>query len=149
MEEINQIIEVLMNTPKLALWSLVVWCLFVLSKLASVVYAIKAVAVLAINKWHASRMKTLENRSAEIELEVAKANIAAKEEDLRTQRQIQAYSLEKNDLLKLKKAISANMIGDGDLDLIRELFSAMKKTTYIHESDIRGAIDLINKSKNN
>lgn len=62
MEQIQELFEILKSTPEMALYGLLIWCLYILLKLASVVYALKVVSQLAINKWHDYKVKALSNK---------------------------------------------------------------------------------------
>lgn len=62
MEQIQELFEILKSTPQMAIYGLLIWCLYILLKLASVVYALKVVFQLAINKWHDYKVKSLANK---------------------------------------------------------------------------------------
>lgn len=62
MEQIQQLLDLLKETPEMALWGLAIYCLFVLIKLASWVYAIKIVAQQFIRRYFNWKEKSLNNK---------------------------------------------------------------------------------------
>lgn len=65
MEQIQELFEILKETPQMALWGLTIYVLFVLAKLASWIYALKAVVTLFINKYFENQKKKLDQSSAD------------------------------------------------------------------------------------
>ena len=51
MEQIQQLLDLLKETPEMALWGLVIWCLFILLKLSSWILALKIVAQQFIKRY--------------------------------------------------------------------------------------------------
>jgi len=64
MEQITQLFEILKQTPQLAIWGLVIWCLFVLAKIASWVGAITIILRLLITRYFNAREEELKQTRA-------------------------------------------------------------------------------------
>ena len=62
MEQIQELLEILKQTPEMALWVLSLYFLFILLKLASWVYALKVVAQQFIKRYFNYRDKSLSNK---------------------------------------------------------------------------------------
>lgn len=45
MEQIKELLEILKSTPEMGLWALAIWCMFILLKMASWIYALKVVII--------------------------------------------------------------------------------------------------------
>lgn len=62
MEQIQELLNILKETPQMALWGITIYFLFILLKLASWVYALKVVAQQFIKRLFNYKDKSLSNR---------------------------------------------------------------------------------------
>lgn len=62
MEQIQELLNILKETPEMALWGITIYFLFILIKLASWVYAIKVVAQQFIKRFFNYKDKSLSNK---------------------------------------------------------------------------------------
>jgi len=140
MEQIQELFEILKSTPEMALWGLLIWCLYILAKLASVVWALKVVFQLAINKWHDFKIKTIALETSKTDL--LNSENALKNKELHFDFKLKQIKLSEEyaDIKKLAKYFNKNKISDVEMDELRLLFDAIKSTTYIHQSDIDKAV---------
>ena len=140
MEQFKEIIEILKQTPEMALWGLAIWCLYIILKLASVVYAVKIVFQLAINKWHDYKVKKIQAEKKDSEL-------SFKDELLEFQREKMSFSLESGKISRIAKRFDRMSVSDVDIEDLIKLLDAIKSTSYIHQSDIDKAIKAIEEKK--
>ena len=133
MEQIKQLLDLLAETPQMALWGLGIWCLYILAKLASVVYAIKVIFQLAINKWHDYKIKKLELKSVLANVENEKIKLEQEQTRFR-------HDKEFADIKKLAKRFDKLKISNVEMDELCKLLDAVKSTNYIHQSDIDKAV---------
>lgn len=148
MDQIKELFEILKSTPEMALYGLLIWCLYILLKLSSVVYAIKAVIQLAINKWHNVQLskieleKTKENTENKILLIDDRENIVKEKEAISNEySKLNKYHRETEDIAKLSKMFKDAKISDVTMHKFSILLDEMKSGTYIHNKDIDKAID--------
>lgn len=111
MEQIQELLEILKQTPEMALWALSLYFLFILLKLASWVYALKVVAQQFIKRYFNYRDKSLNNKRG----------------------------------TEIADYFESCKISSVDYNLIIDLLNNIKSTTYIHESDLRRAIEKLKK----
>lgn len=140
MEQITELLEILKKTPEMAIWGLAIWCVYILAKLASIVFALKSVFQLAINKWHDIKIKSIDLKVLETDLKNSENEIKNKSEHYDFK--LQQIKLEKEyyDVKKLSKYFNKSKISDVDMDDLMRLIDAVKSTTYIHSSDVAKAI---------
>lgn len=62
MEQIQELLEILKQTPEMALWALSIYFLFILVKLASWIFALKVVVQQFIKRYFDYRDKSLSNK---------------------------------------------------------------------------------------
>ncbi len=124
MEQIKQLLDILSQTPEMALWGLTIYFLFILMKLASWIIVMKFIISKFIDKFFA-------NRTEKIELEKEKLNISSASRILKYFNSRAISNVTESHLLDLLRAIHGN------------------KHEYIHDSDIQDAINSINKDKRN
>tara|TARA_R110000772_G_scaffold35637_6_gene85834 strand:+ start:2823 stop:3176 length:354 start_codon:yes stop_codon:yes gene_type:complete len=62
MDQLQQLLDLLKETPEMALWGLAIWCIFILLKLASWIYALKIVAQQFIKRYFNWKEKSLNNK---------------------------------------------------------------------------------------
>ena len=154
MEQIQQLLEILKSTPEMAIWGLAIWCLYILAKLGSIVYAIKVVFQLAINKWHDYKVQKLAVETKKLEVEEKDLLMKLSEKDIRLREQAHEHSQRRlqndrdlADILKLSKLFKNAKISDIEMDEFRRLIEVMKSSTYIHQSDIKKAIKTLENAK--
>ncbi len=140
MEQVQQLLEILKQTPEMALWGLAIWCLYILAKLASVVFALKAVMQLAIKKWHDFKVKSLEIKSIEIETEKERLNLENEKTKLDYSKTRFKQDKDLEDIKRLAKRFNKAKISDVEMSDFIMLIDAIKSTSYIHDSDIKNAI---------
>lgn len=133
MDQIQELFTILKSTPEMALWGLTIWCLYILFKLASVVYAVKVVCQLAINKWYSYKIAKIEASKDEINLKARKLELENAQESFKLEKKYE-------DIKKLAKHFDKAKISDVDMDDLCKVIEAMKSTNYIHSSDISKAI---------
>lgn len=143
MEQINELFEILKSTPELAVWGLTIWCLYVLLKLSSVVYALKIVASKAVDKVHDYKVKKLNLDSVSVREEFNK-----REKELNDKES--AISLEKRRVslaLEIMGFFERNSIDSSvnPEDLKRLLDAVKGEKAYIRRDDVNSAIDKITK----
>ena len=146
MEQIQELFNILKSTPEMAIWGLLIWCLYILAKLASIVYALKVVAQLAINKWHDFKIKGIDLQKNETELNKSKMDLLNQNRSSDLDKRELLFEKEQKDILKLSKLFKNSKISDIEMDDLRRLLNAMKSTTYIHQSDIDKAIEKISQN---
>ena len=129
MEQIQQLLEILKETPQMALWGLGLFFVFTLLKLASWIFALKVVFQQAIKRFFDYKDKITKLKELDFELEKEKLRFSDAEEIL-------SY-------FEKRKISSVNKI-----KLIRLLDSLVKKDmNYIFESEIDNAINLVLNSR--
>ncbi|WP_271407307.1 hypothetical protein [Tenacibaculum soleae] len=74
MEQIQQLLEILKQTPEMALWALTAYFLFIIIKLASWVYALKMIFQQLIKRFFDYREKALNNKRGVEIAEMFEAN---------------------------------------------------------------------------
>lgn len=118
MQQIQELLEILKQTPEMALWALSIYFLFILLKLASWVYALKLIAQQFIKRFFDYRDKLIDHKN----------------KALNNKRGVEISELFEN-----------QKITGVDYKLLLELLEAAKgeNTTYFHESDLRRAIDIL------
>ncbi|GAK96846.1 hypothetical protein JCM19294_1155 [Nonlabens tegetincola] len=141
MEQIQELFEILKSTPEMALWGLLIWCIYILAKLASVVYAVKIVFQLAINKIHDYKIKKL-NLTNKEEIDDARKKLLQRERDIITSES----SL--SDLKRLANQFEKASISSVDLQDWTELIQTIRSTSYVHRSDIQEATRVLKNHKN-
>lgn len=108
MEQVQQLLEILKETPEMALWGLTLYFLFILLKLASWVYALKVIMQQFIKRYFDYRDKSLNSKRG----------------------------------VELAEMFEKQKISSVDYNLLIELLNSVKKNSnYLHESDIRNAIN--------
>jgi|GEM_PF-3451377 len=147
MEQIQELFEILKSTPEMALWGLTIWCLYILLKLASIVFAIKVVFQLAINKWHDYKIKKLGIDLSKKENELKDKEVAAYEELVKADKLVLEATKKEFNLKKqrgqfdrLLKRFNEVKVSDLDIDHLIVLIDAVKSTQYLHRSDIEKAL---------
>lgn len=122
MEQLQQLIDLLKQTPEMALWGLVIWCVFILLKLASWIYAFKVVSQQLIKRLFDWKIKKSEDELSKKELST-----------------IQNY-IERNTISGTKTHL---------FDLLRELknLGVRIKSQYVHDTDFIKAIEIIKEYK--
>ena len=148
METVQELFEILKSTPEMALWGLTIWCLFILGKLGSIVYALKFVFTLGINKYHDFRIKQLHLDSKDKEIEFSKKVSELNSRELKidqykldTERQYEFIS-------SLAKRFDKKKIDNVEnVELIRLLDAIIGDNVYIHQSTIDTAIKAIKEYK--
>lgn len=140
MEQIQELLEILKQTPEMALWGLTIWCIYILAKLASVVWALKVVSQLAINKWHDYKIKKIGIEASAKELEINKKlnEIAKREFGLESKKF--KYNKEEELSKKIISKFNRETINNVETDEVLRIFDAIKSTNYIHKSDIDKAV---------
>lgn len=140
MEQIKELLTILEQTPEMALWGLFIWCIYILAKLASVVYAIKSVLQLGINKWHDLKVKSISIEESKIDLENSHNSLKLKERDVEFKLSQIRRNKEYADINLLAKKFDKGKIKDVEMSSLIELLDSIKSTTYIHKGDIEKAI---------
>jgi len=140
MEQITELLEILKQTPEMAIWGLLIWCVYILAKLASVVYAIKVVFQLAITKWHDFKVKTIEVERIKVDLVNSEKELQSKKIRLDFEASKIKLTKEYSDIKRLSKYFDKLKISEVEMDELRRLLDTIKSTTYIHQSDITKAI---------
>jgi C4-dicarboxylate transporter len=108
MEQLQQLLEILKDTPEMALWGLALYFLFILLQLASWVYALKLIAQQFIKRYFDYRDKSLNSKRG----------------------------------VEIAEMFEKQKISNVDYNLLIELLNSVKKNSnYLHESDIRSAIN--------
>jgi hypothetical protein len=144
MDQIKELLEILKSTPELALWGLGIWCLYILAKLASIVFALKSVLQLGINRLYDYKTQAFNVKSEE--------SVRVERDSLIKEREIlikdkSDFSAQKDNLLRLKelaKRFDKNSItSDVFIEDFQLLIDTMKKSNspYIHKGDIQKAIE--------
>lgn len=111
MDQLQELLEILKSTPEMALWGLLIWCLYILAKLASVVFALKVVAQNFIRRYFDFKEKSLNNKRG----------------------------------VEIAEMFEKQKITGVDYNLLRDLLQAVKtNTNYLHEGDLRRAIQKLN-----
>lgn len=130
MDQIQQLIELLKQTPELALYGLGMFLGWKLLTMGSWVSALVIVSKLFINRY-------FENKKENLEIE-----------KIREQNRIAICNIESNDIKfkNLNKYVEASTIS-GVEPLLTTLIEELKSTDYIHSSDIREAIRVIRAHK--
>lgn len=114
MEQVQQLLEILKQTPEMALWGLSIYFLFILLKLASWVYALKVIAQQFIKRFFDYRDKSLNSKRG----------------------------------VEIAEMFEKQKISSVDYNLLGDLLTAVKRNSnYLHESDLRRAIEKINADK--
>lgn len=145
MEQIQELLNILKQTPEMALWGLTIWCLYILLKLASVVYAVKEVAKLAINKWHDYKVKRVDLEREDLKLKLSQKDIELqKSEQVNIENRFK-FDKENQDIKKLAKRFKSAAISSVEMDDLIRLLDCIKSTNYIHQSDITKAIKTLSK----
>lgn len=123
MEQIQQLIEILKQTPSMALWGITIYFLFILLKLASWVYALKTTAQFFIKRYFDIREKRIDAETKNLETQV---------------------TLAKN--TELNKFFDESIYFDKSNLIL--LFNEIRTTGgRLHMSDLDAAIKLIKKAK--
>lgn len=131
MEQIKELLEILKETPEMALWGIGLYFGFMLLKMASWVGALTLTAKLFITRFFNTKDETIRlNELKELELiknseEKTKLTLASEISEYFNKRTIS--NIQRNEIIRLLDAI--------------------KSTTYIHDSDLSKAIKLIEESK--
>ena len=108
MEQVQQLLEILKETPEMALWGLTLYFLFILLQLASWVYALKVITQQFIKRYFDYRDKSLNSKRG----------------------------------VEIAEMFEKQKISSVDYNLLIELLNSVKKNSnYLHESDIRNAIN--------
>jgi len=108
MEQVQQLLEILKETPEMALWGLTLYFLFILLQLASWVYALKVIMQQFIKRYFDYRDKSLNSKRG----------------------------------VEIAEMFEKQKISSVDYNLLIELLNSVKKNSnYLHESDIRNAIN--------
>ena len=116
MEQVQELLNILKETPEMALWGITIYFLFILLKLASWVYAIKVVAQQFIKRYFNYRDKSLNNsRAAQITEMFENDKIS---------------SVSYNSLIKLLSSVknNSNYIHESDLERAIKAVNDSKKT---------------------
>ncbi|QQV91478.1 hypothetical protein M1M25_gp045 [Tenacibaculum phage Gundel_1] len=120
MDQIKELLDILKETPEMALWGISIYFIFILIKLSSWILAIKLVASQFIKRF-------FDHKETLTALEVKKLNNK------------RGISIAEN--------FKENAISNVNYNLFLELINELKSTNYIHESDIRKAINILKNSK--
>jgi len=108
MEQVQQLLEILKETPEMALWGLTLYFLFILLQLASWVYALKVIMQQFIKRYFDYRDKSLNSKRG----------------------------------VEIAEMFEKQKISGVDYNLLIDLLNSVKKNSnYLHESDIRNAIN--------
>jgi len=141
MEQIKQLLEVLQSMPEMAIWGLIIWCLYILAKLASIVFAIKAVFTLAINKLHLYKTYKLDVECKKLELEKSKSDIENQSKKIEFEKATLERNKEYASIIKLSKKFDKAKISSVEMESLERLLDVVKEDNiYIHDSSIRNAI---------
>lgn len=135
MEQIKELLNILKETPEMALWGIGMYFIFILLKMASWVTALTVVAKLAINKYFNDREKSLEVESKRIEL-IEKDKLEIQREELKQSEANRVLSyFDKKTTFSVSK------------DKLFDLINVVKNGDYIHQTDIDNAIKAIIENK--
>ena len=112
MEQVQQLLEILKQTPEMALWGLSIYFIFILLKLSSWVIVIKIILSQFIKRYFDFKDQSLDQGRG-------------------------------SDIVRM---FEKKKIDSVDYTLLIELLNSVKKakSLYIHESDIRDAINILN-----
>lgn len=134
MEQIKELLNILKETPEMALWGITIYFIFILLKLASWVYALKFIFQFAISKYHDYNIKKIEleqfkesNKRDNLMLEVSKAKNGLK------------------DIVRLSELFNRSKISNVEFDSLKTLLETIKSGNYIHQDDIKKAIEKLKK----
>lgn len=146
MEQIQELFEILKSTPQLALYGLTIWCIYILAKLASVVFAVKIICQKAIEKWHDYKVKLIESKEKQSELKqlISEKNVELERVKLEYSKNQFTIDKEYGSIRRLAKRFDKMKIRDVEFDELIRLLDAVKSTNYIHQSDIDKAIKKLN-----
>lgn len=152
MEQIEELLGILKGTPQMAIWGLAIWCLYILLKLSSVVYAVKVILQLAINKWHDLKVKETEIKKSEAHDEINKERLELSAQKIRLDRDKTDFDQTKKIYSQHYKRFNKLKITDLDLDDFNRLMDELvgldtNNSSYIHGCDIKKAIELAKKHK--
>lgn len=146
MEQIKELFDILKSTPEMALYGLLIWCLYILLKLSSVVYAIKVVIQLGINRWHQIKLAEIQLKREEVSLE-NKDDLYKEREELQKARELHfKESVELESIKNLSQIFNKMTVGPVEKDRLIELLKRVKGDgNYIHNRDIDKAIEKLKK----
>lgn len=147
MEQLQQLLDILGKTPKMALWGLIVWCLYILAKLSSVVYAVKIIFHLAITKWHDYKIKQIDINKLKEEHKIELAALDTQKLILESSKHNFKLEQKYNDISRLATRFQKVKISSIEMDSFIKLIDAVKSSHYIHQSDIDKAIRILTKNK--
>ena len=140
MEQIKELLEILKETPEMALWGVGLYFLFMLLKMASWVGALTLVSKLFIKRY-------FDHQERSIEKDLQLANVKNKESLTKAKEKLledRTYLFDKKKRLdsieKLSKVFRDSAISDVQLRKLEDLLKEVKSSTYIHNSDIDKAI---------
>lgn len=125
MEQIKELLEILKQTPEMALWGLAIYFTFILLKLASWVSALAYTSKLSINRYFDAKEK---------KLDIEKEELLFKHEQLVKKREYE-------DAVDILKMFEGKKISRVSNQYFLQLLDEVKgDSSYIHEHDIIKAI---------
>ncbi len=133
MEQIAQLIDILKQTPEMALWGISIFLAWRLLTLASWVGALTVVAKLGINKYFTYKERMIEHQDLIIE---------AQSDDRDLEREKLAHEKD----MSIAKYFKSNSISSNDLTPLIDVLKS-DSSDYIHSSDINKAVKVLLKHK--
>jgi hypothetical protein len=131
MDQIQALIDILKDTPEMALWGIGIFLSWKLLTMGSIVGSIAYVAKLFINRYFDNKESHIV-KAAELEIESKQLDIKAKQMD---------------ELLSMFDSNCINSVVKGNLS---KMLNGMKRQSeYIHVSDVERVIRLISEDNRN
>lgn len=147
MEQIQQLLELLKQTPEMALWGITIYFVFILAKLSSWILAVKLVASQFIKRFFDYRDRQIDNKEERNESNICIALEKIKTDKAEFELHMNNERNKLNEALQISKYFKNNSIDKDQVSDMFRLFEAIKSTTYIHKGDVAAAILIINKNK--
>lgn len=129
MEQLQQLLDILKQTPEFALWGLGIYFLFILLKLASWVIALKLIANYFIKRLFDFKERKLDSKDKEVDLK--KYTLDKESEDNKIKLEFKKHS-------DFEKMLDSTIYSDSTPVL--KLLMSINNGKKLHESDIEKAI---------
>lgn len=146
MEQIEQLFELLKQTPEMALYGITIYFLFILLKLASWVYALQRIMSLGINRLSEYKNSKIVLDKDKIEAEIAKTNseLFLREEEL----VLSKLKFDNSAASRISKQFRKDTISTVEETNLLLLIEEMKSSVYIHQNDIINTLKILRDYKN-
>lgn len=147
MEQIQQLLGILKDTPVMALWGLGLFLLFPFLKMASIVIALKSVITLGLKRFFDSKdteiAKEESDKASEVRIEEDKNNVEREKVALEKSKLDFEISKEESSTARsIIRLFEREKISDIENSKLIDLLIAVKGDgNYIHEGDLDKAIE--------